>query len=135
MWINELLAVLTTIDKPCLILDEIHKYKDWKNLIKGLYDQYKGKLMIIITGSAKLDVYSKGGDSLMGRYFNYHIMPLSVHELLELPYAKTLINNPCKIHDDQWERLFFMGGYPEPYTQNNQEFFQTVVIQSLATII
>lgn len=120
---NELLAVLT-IDKPCLILDEIHKYKDWKNLIKGLYDQYKGKLTIIITGSAKLDVYSKGGDSLMGRYFNYHIMPLSVHELLELPYAKTLINNPCKIHDDQWERLFLRGGYPEPYTQNNQEFFQ-----------
>ncbi|MCF6777976.1 AAA family ATPase [Thiotrichales bacterium 19X7-9] len=120
---NQLLSVLSK-DKPCLILDEIHKFKDWKNLIKGLYDQYKGRLIIIVTGSAKLDIYSKGGDSLMGRYFNYQIMPLSTHELLELTYEKTMINLPMELKQSYWKRLFLMGGYPEPYSKNDQEFFE-----------
>ena len=120
---SQLLSVLSK-DKPCLILDEIHKFKNWKNLIKGLYDQYKGQLTIIVTGSAKLNIYSKGGDSLMGRYFNYQIMPLSTHELLELPYKKTLINSAMKLKQSCWKRLFLMGGYPEPYSKNDSEFFE-----------
>ncbi|WP_100550547.1 ATP-binding protein [Caedibacter taeniospiralis] len=120
---NDLLAVLSET-KPCLILDEIHKYENWKNFIKGIYDQYKGRIHLIITGSAKLDIYSKGGDSLMGRYFNYQIMPLSVHELLEVPYAKKFVNQPSALAHEKWGRLFRFGGYPEAYSKNDIEFFE-----------
>ncbi|WP_231288783.1 ATP-binding protein [Rickettsia rhipicephali] len=70
----------TTISdkKPCLILDEIHKYKDWKNLVKGFYDKFGENIEFIITGSAKLNIYKKGSDSLMGRYISLTVHPLSV---------------------------------------------------------
>ncbi|NQU64889.1 MAG: AAA family ATPase, partial [SAR324 cluster bacterium] len=54
-----------------IVLDEIHKYKEWRNLIKGFFDQYKSKKKFLITGSARLDYYRRGGDSLQGRY-HYH---------------------------------------------------------------
>jgi uncharacterized protein len=118
---SNLLSILTKT-KPCIIFDEIHKFKDWKNFIKGIYDQYKEDLTIIVTGSAKLDVYNKGGDSLMGRYFNYQIFPLSVHELLQQPYQKNLIQPQQVLNEKYWQALIQRGGYPEPYLKNNDEF-------------
>jgi uncharacterized protein len=118
---SNLLSVLSK-KKPCIIFDEIHKFKDWKNFIKGIYDQYKEHLTIIVTGSAKLDVYHKGGDSLMGRYFNYQIFPLSAHELLEQPYQKNLIQPQQLLNEKIWQTLIERGGYPEPYLKDNDEF-------------
>ena len=69
--------------KMLIIFDELHKYKDWKNYIKGFFDSYKDKVQIVVTGSARLDIYKKGGDSLMGRYISYTIHPLSISELIE----------------------------------------------------
>src|SRR3990167_2261200 len=74
------LNTLSTV-RPLLILDELHKYKHWKSLLKGFYDRYQSQVDIIVTGSAKLDIYQKGGDSLMGRYLLYRIHPLSVAEI------------------------------------------------------
>ena len=54
--------------QPLLILDEIHKYARWRNLVKGIYDVEKSRRRIIVTGSARLDYYRKGGDSLANRY-------------------------------------------------------------------
>lgn len=51
-----------------IILDEIHKYAHWRNLLKGFFDKYKSRISFLVTGSARLDYYSKGGDSLQGRY-------------------------------------------------------------------
>jgi predicted AAA+ superfamily ATPase len=61
---------------PVLIFDEIHKFGKWKNFLKGFFDLYEKKTKIIVTGSARLNIYKKGGDSLMGRYFYYRIHPL-----------------------------------------------------------
>jgi len=55
-------------DEPTLIFDEIHKYARWRNLLKGIFDTEKSIRRIIVTGSARLDHYRKGGDSLVGRY-------------------------------------------------------------------
>ena len=65
-----------------IILDEIHKYKNWKNLIKGEYDKLKNKYKFLVTGSSKLDIYRRGGDSLQGRYHYYRLHPFSLAELL-----------------------------------------------------
>ena len=121
-YIESNLLSTVTKTKPCIIFDEIHKFKDWKNFIKGIYDQYKEKLTIIVTGSAKLDVYHKGGDSLMGRYFNYQIFPLSVYELLQHSYQKNLIQPQRELNEKAWQTLIQRGGYPEPYLKNDDEF-------------
>ena len=66
-----------------IIFDEIHKKSDWKNYIKGVFDTKNNNTRILITGSARLDVYDQLGDSLAGRYFRHRLLPFSYKELLE----------------------------------------------------
>jgi len=112
--------------KPLATFDEIHKYKDWKTLIKGIIDSYKDSVNILVTGSAKLDVFRKGGDSLMGRYFLYRIHPLSVVELLRpqiILDELSPLSLPQKISKDELEGLFEFGGFPEPFLKGEKSFF------------
>lgn len=87
---------------PLLVIDEIHKYKLWRQLIKGFYDKNKGHQNYLVTGSARLDHYRRGGDSLLGRYRYLRLHPLSVNEL------------KIKSSDDV-ENLMELGGFPEPF--------------------
>ena len=109
-------------EKPTLVFDEIHKYKDWKNYLKGFYDIYKGKINIIVCGSAKLDIYKKGGDSLMGRYILYRIHPFTLREIIKPEITENLINKPTKIDRKIYDDLLNLGGYPEPFLKKNQRF-------------
>ncbi|HLB56875.1 MAG TPA: ATP-binding protein [Coxiellaceae bacterium] len=108
--------------KPLLILDELHKYKHWKRFLKGLYDQYKSSMHILITGSAKLNIFQKGGDSLMGRYVLYRMHPLSVSELLKRFAIDDVIRQPKKLNQKECERLMQFGGFPDPYLKQNKRF-------------
>lgn len=90
-----------------LVLDEVHKYKKWRNLVKGLYDGNKTKKRFLITGSARLDYFSKGGDSLQGRYHYHRLHPLSLHELSSRPSKEEL------------DLLLRFGGFPEPFLKAN----------------
>jgi hypothetical protein len=113
--------------KPIIIFDEIHKYKDWKNYLKGFFDLYKDKFNIIVTGSARLDVYKSGGDSMMGRYFQYRIHPLSVRELA-LINTNMLDNkelcHPSSLSEDKFNNLYKYGGFPEPYIKAKDNFLK-----------
>jgi hypothetical protein len=84
------------------ILDEIHKYRSWRNYLKGLYDGRQSGQQILVTGSARLDLYRFGGDSLQGRYHMLRLHPLSVAEL------------GIKTHKE-FRNLLALGGFPEPY--------------------
>jgi len=84
-----------------VVLDEIHKYARWRNLIKGLYDTRAPGQSFLITGSARLDVYRRGGDSLQGRYHSYRLHPLSLGEV-----GGTV---------DALAALLRFGGFPEPF--------------------
>jgi len=88
--------------KGLLVLDEIHKYSDWRQTVKGLYDKRGEELEILVTGSARLDYYRRGGDSLQGRYHFYHMFPFTLSEL-ESPTFSTLMD------------LLNYGGFPEPF--------------------
>lgn len=111
-------------NSPLLIFDEIHKYKDWKNFLKGLFDSYPQKMHILVTGSARLDVYKKGGDSLMGRYFMYRFHPLTVGEILHQEPPKNEIHkHPQQIADEDFQALWEFGGYPDPYLKREKRFF------------
>ena len=58
-----------------IAFDELHKYSHWKNWIKGLYDKMGYEHSFLVTGSARLDVYHRGGDSLLGRYHYWRLHP------------------------------------------------------------
>ncbi len=94
-------------NEPLVILDEIHKYKDWRNLVKGFYDNNKSSRRFLITGSARLDHYRRGGDSLQGRYHYHRLHPLSLFELSQSPTSSDL------------EHLLTFGGFPEPFLKGN----------------
>lgn len=108
--------------KPLLIFDEIHKYKDWKNWLKGFYDLYKDYFHILVTGSARLDVYKTGADSLMGRYFLCRVHPLSVGEIVDPVIDETEIRNPKQIKFIEYNNLYNYGGFPEPYLKSKHTF-------------
>ncbi len=110
---------------PAVIFDEIHKYPLWKNFIKGLYDTYAEQtgMRIIVTGSARLDIYRKGGDSLMGRYFLYRMHPFTVAELIAPELPATIIRPPAALDSEQWERLLQFGGFPQPFLRGNTRFY------------
>lgn len=83
-----------------IIFDEIHKYRFWRNYLKGIYDEAKDRYQILVTGSARLDYYRYGGDSLQGRYHYLRLHPFTVAEIGQ---AKAL------------EDLLEYGGFPEPF--------------------
>ncbi len=91
-----------------LILDEIHKYGRWRQVVKGLYDKRNEEIEILVTGSARLDHFRRGGDSLQGRYHFYRLMPLSTAEL-KAPTAGTV------------EALLAYGGFPEPFLMQSEK--------------
>ncbi len=104
-------------DSKLLIFDEIHKYKNWKNHIKGIYDKYKGKYSIIITGSSRLDIYRKGGDSLLGRYYYYKLFPLTFAEVNKTNTQNYEPFKELKFSEEHnhLKELQQFGGFPEPF--------------------
>jgi len=108
-----------------IIFDELHKYRQWKNLLKGIYDKQKDQRNFLVTGSARLNIYRKGGDSLLGRYFHYRLHPFSLHELLQLPgnsfvHFRELPFQATKSKSfEAIERLMHFGGFPEPLFAGN----------------
>lgn len=108
--------------KPIIIFDEIHKFKKWKNFLKGFYDSYHEKINIIVTGSSRLKIYKPGGDSLMGRYFRYRVHPLSVAECLNQKINDKEIQNPFKLDEQTFLTLFRFGGFPKPFLKHSSNF-------------
>jgi len=68
--------------KQRISLDEIHKYPRWKRFLKGFFDAGGKDLEIIVTGSGRLDIYQRGGDSLFGRYHLYRLHPFTLGEFI-----------------------------------------------------
>ena len=97
------------ITSPLVIFDELHKYPRWKSWIKGVYDTKPAHQQYLITGSARLDIYKRGGDSLMGRYHYWRLHPLTLDEL------------PAEISPEEgYQRLLKFGGFPEPFLEADE---------------
>ncbi len=92
------------VDDKLIVFDELHKHPRWKSWLKGVYDVQKDHHQFLVTGSARLDVYRKGGDSLFGRYHYWRLHPFT---LSELPKGMS--------GEDGLNRLMTVGGFPEPF--------------------
>ncbi|HAH32752.1 MAG TPA: hypothetical protein DCL44_10610 [Elusimicrobia bacterium] len=113
-----------------VVFDEIHKYSKWKNYLKGAYDGYGGEFPFIVTGSGRLDLFKKGGDSLLGRYFSVPLFPLTIGELLgrapDWKAFKAQLPDMPQTLDSRgsYESLFKLSGFPEPFAKGSEVFYR-----------
>ncbi len=108
--------------RPIVVFDELHKFRRWKSFAKGLFDVYEKQLHVLITGSARLEVFRRGGDSLMGRYFPYRMHPYSVAERVRTTLPQQIVQLPLPIADIEWDALWQHGGFPEPFLRREMRF-------------
>jgi len=96
-------------DQKLLVFDELHKFPRWKTWVKGIYDVSHELHSFLIAGSARLDVYRRGGDSLMGRYHYWRLHPFTLDEV------------PRNISPEEaFHRLMTVGGFPEPFLDGDE---------------
>lgn len=124
---------------PWIVFDEIHKRNRWRDILKGAYDLFGEEFRFLITGSARLDLFRRSGDSLIGRYNLFHMMPLSVGEVIrerrETCFLKETsperlcdvfennISGPLNAEiEEAYERLLRYGPFPEPFLKQNDRF-------------
>jgi len=109
---TEILRMTWNRETDLVVLDELHKMRKWKTYLKGVFDSEGVHPPVLVTGSARLDIAKKVGDSLAGRYFSFRLHPLTLKEL--------------KGHgrrDAVFERLLAQGGFPEPFFVEEQHFY------------
>lgn len=106
------------LDAALWTFDELHKFRRWRGFLKGLYDSHHPVHAILVTGSARLELYGRGGDSLQGRYFAHHLHPFTAAEIARRPFVgldeiPRLPNDP--VPADLIDSLSALGGFPEPF--------------------
>jgi predicted AAA+ superfamily ATPase len=114
-------------DTDLLVFDELHKYPKWKQWIKGIWDTRRHNERIIVTGSSRMDIFRRGGDSLLGRYHYYRLHPFSLREISGMKAAGASL--PKHFPELRFEGSFAMsdletlwrfGGFPEPLLSGNE---------------
>lgn len=128
---SQIAEVALSEPNPIIAIDEFHKNQQWKNQIKGFYDEFGDKIKIIVTGSAHLNIYRKGVDSLLGRFLHFNLLPLSSSEILGRKIftysqfkswiAKPNPNTLTKETQSTVEALFKFGGFPEPFLAQSEQ--------------
>ena len=103
-------------EKDLVIFDELHKMKNWKSWLKGVYDTEGIPPSIIVTGSAKLDTYRRVGDSLAGRFFQFRLHPLDLKEIGSCLDPEN--------RQDNLDKLLQIGGFPEPFLEGDERFYK-----------
>lgn len=118
-------------DRNFWVFDEIHKFSRWRNWLKGKYDLNKDSKKILVTGSAKLDLYSRGGDSLQGRYYFHRLHPLTLAELESKKSKSRSIEEICEMDqkpsassNKTLEQLLDLSGFPEPFFSGSKTELQ-----------
>jgi predicted AAA+ superfamily ATPase len=115
-----------------VVFDEIHKYARWKNYLKGAYDRCRDTHHFIVTGSGRLDLFKKGGDSLLGRYLSLPMFPFTLSELADqytnyADFREYLVHGaPCPQNAasrKDYETLFEFSGFPEPFLKGEKSAY------------
>lgn len=125
--------VPASADTPLVILDEIHKERLWKRTLKGVYDTLASPCDFLVTGSARLNVYRRGSDSLLGRYFHFHLAPFSLREMsgsdapgpdeaIEALFSRA--SNASSRRRDDFRTLLEYGPFPEPLFRQDAAFYR-----------
>lgn len=140
-------ARLLGLSRPWIAVDEIHKATRWRDILKGWCDTFRDDFRFVVTGSARLDLFRRGGDSLVGRYFLFHLFPISFNELLgvggtPLPPAWLRGASP---NQAEWpaaaggpaaiDLLLRRGPFPEPLQRDSDRFQRRWAADYLSLLI
>lgn len=121
---KELLSTEWDSSLKLVVIDELHKYRFWKRWIKGEFDHFREQFRFLITGSARMDIYRKGGDSLQGRYHHYRLHPFTIPELLGHRFNAEIMTDlsfkESKESQDVLKNLLHFGGFPEPFLEQSE---------------
>lgn len=127
------------LPNPWIVFDEIHKQRLWKDILKGAFDIFGDEFRFCITGSARLDLFRRSGDALIGRYSLFHMMPLSINEIMGknlVPdvfisenvnsmadkFAEAVSQPQMSEVTDIYDSLMRFGPFPEPFLRQNDRF-------------
>jgi predicted AAA+ superfamily ATPase len=142
VWAKSPASLVNSLNRsptPLVVLDEIHKSKRWKGTLKGVYDTVPFPVDFVVTGSARLDTFRRGSDSLLGRYLPFRLHPFSLRELLSdkdsyvapTPDGFLDLLHACDFSLDTkraergLEKLDTFGGFPEPLFSGDLDFLQS----------
>ena len=107
-----------------IVLDELHKFQGWKRWVKGEFDRYRDHHRFLVTGSARMDVFRRGGDSLQGRYHHYRLHPFSYREAEGMPLSVArpgmALDFPSRARAGVVDALMRFGGFPEPWLNGSE---------------
>lgn len=111
------------VASPLVIWDELHKYRLWKSYLKGMYDKFSDQYRFLVSGSGRLDIYQRGGDSMAGRYELFHLWPFTLAEMAYERPNKAFFEDPLRMGEEDagtahrtiWESLQRFSGFPEPF--------------------
>jgi hypothetical protein len=92
-----------------LVLDEIHNMPGWESHLKGLWDTRAPELSVLVTRSARLEIFCQSGDSLAGRYFHHRLFPITPAEAAFLGEKRSLTHHERR------------GGFPEPWLAESDD--------------
>lgn len=130
-------GLMRGVRKPWICFNEIHKQQKWKNILKGIYDEDGRRVRILVTGSARLELFRRAGDSLAGRFFLFRLSPVLLGELLGRPVASAPPSDPRdwiekRIHPSRngnskavreaFDLLYRFGPFPEPLLKGKARF-------------
>lgn len=128
--------------KPLIVLDEIHKHPQWKNYLKGAFDRSRLEYRFLVTGSGRLDLYRKGGDSLAGRYLMYHLYPLTINELaVKRMSLEVFLDKPDELPEEgndswaTWKTMESLSGFPEPFLKGSETFYRRWALPYLKLLV
>ncbi len=135
-----------SVTEPWVCLDEIHKMPQWKNILKGLFDSVSERCRLMVTGSAKLNVLRRAGDSLAGRYFTFHLLPVTLAELTGNPSTSAICPDSAREYLGQrmdskpsapeaLEQLLQFSGFPEPLLNARTPFHRKWAGDYIDTVI
>ena len=127
------------ISDPWIVFDEIHKRSHWQDILKGAHDLFGKEFRFLITGSARLDLFLRSGDSLVARYNLFHMMPLNLREIARRRPSRCFLEErqparlsdafECEVSDppgsatvEAFEGLWLNGPFPEPFLKQNERF-------------
>ena len=127
------------IRNPWIVFDEIHKRPRWRDILKGAYDLFGNEFRFLITGSARLDLFRRSGDSLVGRYNLFHMMPLNIQEITRSRHVSCFLKekDPQGLFKafekqvsqplspevlDAYDALYRYGPFPESFLKQNERF-------------
>ncbi len=142
------LESISGVGKKFIFLDEIQKVEKWEYVLKRFYDRHGQDIKFVISGSASIHI-SKSVESLAGRIFDIHIIPLTFQEFLEMngvdagpqkrfSHEHEDLNGIYRQNLHQREKIsnlfgeyLFKGGFPEMAREEDEELVRKYIMNSV----